>query len=40
MEIDIERAHRVERKKKPEIAKNSGQPRLQLFKGWIALSTG
>ena len=27
MEVDIERAHRVERKKKPEAAKKSGQPR-------------
>lgn len=27
MEVDIERARRVERKKKPEAAKKSGQPR-------------
>ena len=26
MEVDIEREHRVERKKKPEAAKKSGQP--------------
>ena len=36
MEIDIERAHRVERKKKPEGAKKSGQPRTIVcrLKNW------
>lgn len=36
MEIDIERAHRVERKKKPERAKKSGQPRTIVcrLKNW------
>ena len=35
MEVDIERAHRVERKKKPEAAKKSGQPRtIRLIPKW------
>ena len=36
MEVDIERAHRVEKKKKPEAGKKSGQPRtiVCLLKNW------
>ena len=36
MEVDIEREHRVERKKKPEAAKKSGQPRTIVcrLKNW------
>ena len=36
IEIDIERAHRVQRKKKPEGAKKSGQPRTIVYhlKNW------
>ena len=36
MEVDIERGHRVEKKKKPEAAKKSGQPRTIVcrLKNW------
>lgn len=36
MEVDIEREHRVERKKKPEAAEKSGQPRTIVcrLKNW------
>ena len=36
MEVDIEPGHRVERKKKPEAAKKSGQPRTIVcrLKNW------
>ena len=36
MEVDIEREHRVERKKKPEATKKSGQPRTIVcrLKNW------